>query len=272
VLFDGARRIPIPFDAFVDAVPIHRAIQFMNDYAGGRAYVTRRDKRGRVVRQIERNLYLPQPNYTVLGGGVTIDVTKIERVEYAPQRQRMFWKTVKSENGSAIADDGIVTFEALGPDTLVTIWGRQHFVLPPFWAAIDRELTPVMKSTLVSEAYGRFFQRTFANLEAVAEGRDVRIGRPWSQASEGEPLPVERIAEAVKRVTPEGGFDLTAMVKSLLGRNGRARPEPDQIDADGFRHFQGGGPAPIDSPAAQALSGVIRDLRHAASIDAGGEG
>jgi hypothetical protein len=272
VLFDGARRFPIPFDAFVDAVPIHRAIQFMNDYAGGRAYVTRRDKRGRVVRQIERNLYLPQPNYTVLGGGVTIDVTKIERVEYAPQRQRMFWKTVKSENGSAIADDGIVTFEALGPDTLVTIWGRQHFVLPPFWAAIDRELTPVMKSTLVSEAYGRFFQRTFANFEAVAEGRDVRIGRPWSQASEGEPLPVERIAEAVKRVTPEGGFDLTAMVKSLLGRNGRARPEPDQIDADGFRHFQGGGPAPIDSPAASALSGVIRDLRHAASIDAGGEG
>jgi hypothetical protein len=272
VLFDGARRFPIPFAAFVEAVPIHRAIQFMNDYAGGRAFVTRRDRRGRALRQIERNLYLPQPNYTALGGGVTIDVTKIELVDYAPQRQRMFWKTVKSANGSALADDGIVTFEALGADTLVTIWGRQHFVLPPLWAAIDRELTPAMKKTLVSEAYGRFFQRTFANFEAVAEGRDVRIGRPWSQASEGEPLPVEQIAEAVKRVTPEGGFDLSAMVKSVLGRGGDARPEPDRIDADGFRHFQGAGRAPADSPVASALSGVIRDLRHAASIDAGGEG
>src|SRR6185369_3771043 len=98
-------------------VPIHRSIQFMNDYAGGRAFVTRRDRRGRVLRQIERNLYLPQPNYTALGGGVTIDVTKIELVDYAPRRRRMFWKTVKSENGSALADDGIVTFEALGADT-----------------------------------------------------------------------------------------------------------------------------------------------------------
>ena len=50
----------------------------MNDYAGGRALATARDERGRVTRQIERNLYLPQPNYTALGGGVTIDVTKIE--------------------------------------------------------------------------------------------------------------------------------------------------------------------------------------------------
>jgi hypothetical protein len=271
VLFDGARRFPIPFDAFVDAVPIHRAIQFMNDYAGGSTYVTRRDKRGRVLRQIERNLYLPQPNYTAVGGGVTIDVTKIEVVEYTPQRQRMYWKTVKSENGSAIADDGIVSFEALGADTLVTIWGRQHFVLPPLWAAIDRQLTPSMKKTLISDAYGRFFQRTFANLEAVAEGRNVRIGRPWSDASEGEPLPVERVTEAVRRLTPAGGFDLSALVKTMLGRDRQSQLQPDHIDADGFRHFHGASPMSADSPVASALSGVLRDLRHAARIDAGGE-
>jgi hypothetical protein len=272
VLFDGARRFPVPFEAFVDAVPIHRSIQFMNDYAGGRAFVTRRDKKGRVLRQIERNLYLPQPNYTAFGGGVTIDVTKIELVDYGPLRQRMFWKTVKSENGSAIADDGMVTFEAVGDDTLVTIWGRQHFVLPPLWAAIDRELTPTMKKALVTEAYGRFFQRTFANLEAVAEGRDVRIGRPWAQASEGEPPPVERIAEAVRRVTPEGGFDLSQIVKSALGRNPRAGPEPARIDDDGFRHFQALPTPPPATPVASALAGALRDLRLAASVDAGGGG
>jgi len=272
VLFDGARRFPIPFEAFAEAVPIHRAIQFMNDYVGGRAFVTRRDRRGRVLRQIERNLYLPQPNYTALGGGVTIDVTKIELVDYAPRRRRMFWKTVKSENGSALADDGIVTFEALGADTLATIWGRQHFVLPPLWAAIERQLTPEMKKGLVSEAYARFFQRTFANLEAVAEGRDVQIGRPWSQASEGEPLPVERVAEAVKRVSPDGGFDLPAMLRSVLGKSASAHPEPDRIDADGFRHFQGAGPQAAAGAFASALSDAVRDLRHAARIDAGDEG
>lgn len=270
VLFDGARRIPMPFEAFTDAVPIHRTIQFMNDYAGGRALATARDDAGRVTRQVERNLYLPQPNYTALGGGVTIDVTKIETVDYGPRRQRIFWKTVKSENGSAIADDGIVTFEALGDDTLVTIWGRQHFALPPLWAAIDSQITADMKGALVAEAYGRFFQRTFANLEAVAEGRDVRIGRPWSEASQGEPLPVERVADAVKRFTPEGGFDLSAMVKRVLGKGPGATPEPVKIDSDGFRHFRSSGP-PEPSPVGQALTVLLSDLRHAARVDAGGE-
>lgn len=272
VLFDGARRIPIPFDAFTAAVEIHRTIQFMNDYAGGRALVTGVDGEGRVMRQIERNLYLPQPNYTAIGGGVTIDVTKIETVDYAPARQRMFWKTVKSENRSAIADDGIVTFEAVGDDTLVTIWGRQHFCLPPLWAALDRELTPAVKRALVSEAYGRFFARTFANLEAVAEGRDVRIGKAWSDASEGEPLPVERLSDAMRRLQQADGFDLVATLKSRLPGRGAAGPEPARIDADGFRHFEGAPPAAIIGPIGSALSGALQDLRHAARVDAGAQG
>jgi hypothetical protein len=183
----------------------------------------------------------------------------------------MFWKTVKSENRSAIADDGIVTFEALGDDTLVTIWGRQHFCLPPLWAALDRELTPTMKRALVTEAYGRFFARTFANLEAVAEGRDVRIGRAWSDASEGEPLPVERLSDAVKRLQQENGFDLLATLRSVLPRPGAAGPEPARIDADGFRHFEGA-PAATVGPIGSALSGALQDLRHAAWVDAGARG
>jgi hypothetical protein len=267
VLFEGARRYAIPFDAFADAVPIHRTIQFMNDYIGGRALVIAEDDEGRPSRQLERNLYLPQPNYTAFGGGVVIDVTKVEAVAYAPDRQRMFWKTVKSENGSAIADDGIVTFEAVGEDTLVTIWGRQHFCLPPLWAAIDRELSPAMKRALVSEAYHRFFTRTFANLEAVAEGRDVQIGRAWSDASEGEPQPVEWASDLLKRIRADEGLDLLAAVKSALQRRGRAAPEPLRIDADGFRHFAAG-PAAAKSPIPAALWGALADLRHAAWVDA----
>jgi hypothetical protein len=271
VLFDGARRFPIPFEAFVGAVEIHRTIQFMNDYAGGRALVTGVDSQGRVTRQLERNLYLPQPNYTAVGGGVVIDVTKIETATYAPGRQQMFWKTIRSENASAVADDGIVTFEALGQDTLVTIWGRQQFNLPPLWAAIDRDLTPDMKRALVSEAYHRFFARTFANLEAVAEGRDVRIGRPWSDASDGEPLPVDLASDMLKRFQAEDSLDLVGAVKSVLRGPAKAKPEPLRIDADGFRHFAAVAPQAEVSPLSQAVSGALADLRHAAWVDAGAQ-
>jgi hypothetical protein len=271
VLFDGARRYPIPFEAFAAGVEIHRAIQFMNDYAGGRALVTGVDGQGRVTRQLERNLYLPQPNYTALGGGVVIDVTKIETVDYAPARQQMFWKTIKSENASAIADDGIVTFEALGGDTLVTIWGRQQFCLPPMWAVIDRDLTPAMKRVLVAEAYHRFFARTFANLEAVAEGRDVRIGRPWSDASDGESLPVDWAADVIKRLQTQDSLDLVGAAKSLFQRPARAGPEPLRVDADGFRHFAAPPRPAAPSPLASAMSGALSDLRHAAWVDAGAQ-
>ena len=271
VLFDGARRFPIPFAAFAGAVEIHRTIQYMNDYAGGRALVTGLDAQGRVVRQLERNLYLPQPNYTALGGGVVIDVTKIETVIYAPRRQQMFWKTVKSENASAVADDGIVTFEALGEDTLVTIWGRQQFRLPPLWAALDGELTPAMKRVLVSEAYHRFFARTFASLEAVAEGRDVRIGRPWSDASDGEPLPVDWATDVLKRLQTQDSLDLVGAVKSVLRGPAKARPAPLRIDADGFRHFAAAPAEPAPSPLGAAVSGALADLRHAAWVDAGAQ-
>ena len=66
---------------------------------------------GRPVRQAERNIYLPQPNYLVLYQGKPIDVSKLEVVEYAADRHRLYWKTIGSENGSATYDDGIATFE-----------------------------------------------------------------------------------------------------------------------------------------------------------------
>jgi hypothetical protein len=175
---------------------------------------------------------------------------------------------VKSENGSAIADDGIVTFEALGKDTLVTIWGRQHFCLSPLWAALDRELAPDVKTALVSDAYHRFFSRTFANLEAVAEGRDVRLGRPWSDASDGEPLPVERAAEVLKRLQASDPFDLIAAVKSVLRPATRAMPQPLRVDADGFHHFEAGSRETGETLAASA-STVLTDLRRALSVDSG---
>ena len=75
------------------------------------------------MRQAERNIYLPQPNYLVLYQGKPIDVSKLEVVEYAADRHRLYWKTVLSENGSATYDDGIATFERTSDGTRVTITG-----------------------------------------------------------------------------------------------------------------------------------------------------
>jgi uncharacterized protein (DUF362 family) len=269
VMFDGVRRFPIPFEAFTGAVEIHRTIQFMNDYVGGRALAVGRDADGRVTRQVERNLYLPQPNYTAVGGGVVIDVTKIETVVYAARWQRMYWRTVRSQNDSALVDDGIVSFEALGDDTLATIWGRQHFRLPPMWAAIDQGLAPQAKRALVAEAYGQFFRRTFANLEGVAEGRDMRIGRPWSDAPQGEPLPVERLSGLFQGLQAQGG--LPDLLRRIVKPEGEGRPKPVRIDADGFHHFQGAAAtAAAGERTPSVLAEVARDLGRAARIDADG--
>lgn len=268
ILFDGVRRYPIPFDAFVAEVEINRTIQYMNDYIGGNAIAVGRDQTGRVTRQIERNLYLPQPNYTILFGGDVIDVTKLETVTYAPGRQRMVWKTIKSANDSAIADDGSVIFEALGDDTLVTIWGRQLFRLPPLLDAIDFDLLPALKQLLVSDAYRRFFRRTFANLEAVAEGRDSRIGRAWADDEETEPLPIKRLTAFVAALSEEGALDVIDWIKTL-GDRSETELKPIRIDEDGFRHFESTrGVIKREAPR-RFIRELLGDLQRAARVDAG---
>ena len=261
ILFDGVRRYPIPFDRFAAAVEIGRTIQYMNDYIGGSSIVTARDTAGRALHQLERNLYLPQPNYTALIGGEIIDVTKIEAITYARDRHRMVWKTILSANGSARADDGVVTFEALGQDTLVTIWGRQHFRQPPLIEAFDLDLYPALKRALVEDAYHRFFARTFANLEAVAEGRDVRIGRDWPD--DGAPLPVERLTSLATALAESSDLDIPAWIRSVSTSPG-ARAKPLRIDDDGFHHFEA-----LKSLKNSAFAGIVRDLEQAARVDAG---
>jgi hypothetical protein len=264
ILFDGARRYPIDFDSFVSAVSIHRTIQYMNDYIGGEAQAVAHDARGRVTRQVERNLYLPQPNYTVLFGGTVIDVTKVEAADYGPRRQRMVWRTIGSANGSALADDGMVVFEALGKDTLVSIFGRQLFRLPPLLDAIDLDLVPQLKGLLVTDAYRRFFRSTFANLEAVVEGRDVRVGRAWSE--DGEELPLHRIVDFVRTRVESGDVDPVAIVNKLMPPPA-AEAMQARIDAEGFRHFDAR--ARTDASPSGIVGRVAAGLRHAVRVDLG---
>lgn len=253
VIFEFARTIPMPFDEFAARVDVSRTIQFMNDYIGGVAVPVAHDESGRVTHQAERNLYLPQPNYLVLYAGDVIDVTKLEFVEYSADRHRMFWKTILSENNSARYDDGIVTFARDEDGTRVSIFGRQLFALPPILEAMKLDLYPRLKADLVTHAYTTFFSRTLGNLEAVAEGRDVRIGRPWHDPEEApgsEPLPMDGLWDTLLAFKDKYGDTLGRDLVERLRRS-TAAPAAARIDEDGFAHFTA-----VDSADAERTDAV----------------
>jgi len=266
-LFEFQRELPISFGSFVDRVDVSRTIQLMNDYIGGRVAPVEHDATGRTVRQAERNLYLPQPNYLVLYQGKPIDVSKIEVCDYTEDMHRMCWKTVASENGSAVYDDGMVTFARSEQGTLVRIVGRQLFTLPPFWQFFDVSLTPSLKASLVTHAYKTFFERTCANFEAVVEGRDIRIGRAWREPAavpDPDPLP----AEALEKIAVRLGDRFQALADpgaDLWLRRTPGNQEPAvRVDEDGFRHFDASPSecAPAGSPVADApVAAVTRAIR-----------
>ena len=228
VLFRYARVLPIDFVSFVRRVDIARTIEFMNDYLGGVLVVLADDEEGRPVRQAERNIYLPQPNYLVLFQGKPIDVSKLEVVEYDTDRHRLYWKTILSENGSAEYDDGIATFKRVEGGTRVSIIGRQQFALPAFFQVFDPDLIPGLKAKLVTHAYQTFFDRTAANFEALVEGREIRIGRPVDEPS---PRLIEQLMPLLEQLA-----ELAAPLLRRLSSDA-AGSEPDHsLDSDGFIH------------------------------------
>ena len=236
VIFQVSRVTPFPFKAYVARFEVGRAIQLMNDYIGGRSLAVAHDRRGRPTRQVERNLYLPQPNYIALWGGPTIDVTKLEVIAYSARARRMWWKTVGSENGSATYDDGLVEVAAAdaGRATRVTISGRQAFVLPPIAEALRLDLQPELQAALTEQAYGVFAERTFANFEAVVEGRDPRIGRDWARCPADDPRPVEQAARWIEQAQAgEGPFGFVAGWMA-----GREAAPVREIDDAGFTHVR----------------------------------
>jgi len=235
VVFETSRVMAADFGEFVARVDVAAGISLMADYLGGRRVSVSVDEQGLVVRQAERNLYLPQPNYLAIWGGEPIDVCKIELVQRSPDEHRLLWRTVSSLNGSATWDDGSLTFTDLGVDgTRATVRGRQLFTLPRAWSGIDLDLLPELKAPLVQDAYRRFFTATFDNLEACFEGRPFRIGR--TGASGDEPLATEML------------YQLIGLAKSWLEERsagdtslfaGPTREQPDEVDLRGFSHFTG---------------------------------
>jgi hypothetical protein len=258
VLFCVERDLDAPYDAFVARVDLSRAIRLMNDYVGGTAVVVARDDNGRVVRQAERNLYLPQPNYLAFSGGECIDVCKLEVVHYGDRESTISWRTVRSPNGTAVHDDGAVTFRAIGDQTRVTIVGLQEFVLPPFWQTVDLARYPALYDALTEDAYRRFFTSTLDNFEGCYEGRDVQTGR----------------AVSVDPEPPTARWSRGLQVAAGLLREVGSKDEDDvapTVDRDGFRHVAGQATPRVEltTPTARRTrwESVVADLTQAVARD-----
>ncbi len=268
-LFEYHRTLPIPFDVFVESVSVHKTIQFMSDYIGGCQMTTKVDDKDRPIHLLERNLYLPQPNYLALYQGKPIDVSKIEYCRYEPNRHAMYWKTLKSENDSATYDDGIVTFDRSVEGVRIRIVGKQLFTLPPLWQMLDLNLLPELRSFLVTHAYTEFFDRTMANFEAIVEGREIRIGKSQLQLTTPPQRLMDRLVEFGTQVGEEYGDVLAALGDAFASP---ASVSAYREDEAGFRHFSGVAEKPAyESPQVEgarlAVERYFNGLRSAIERD-----
>lgn len=133
VLFEYTRTLPYNFSAFIAKVDIAQSVQFMFDNIGGaRIPVKYNQKIKSFIRQKEICIYRNPIGWFF--GGKYIDVCKIECIEYASNKETMYWRTIKSLNNSADYDDGMVEISAAGKNiTQIKIVARQKFTLPLFF-------------------------------------------------------------------------------------------------------------------------------------------
>lgn len=239
VVFEVTRTVRAPYEQWVERVDVSEGISLMADYLGGRRVVRSRDEQGRPVHQAERNVYLPQPNYLALSGGVGVDVVKLQVVRRGPDAVALWWRTVASPNGSADLDDGVLEFSRVGPDrTRLSVAGRQRFTVPLLWQVIDLSRYPELHDALTTDAYRQFFTTTFDNLVARYEGRPFAIGRESADEPAGAGL--SRLVDlAVSWLGGAGGGpDRSGDDEPAPPAARRAAAETDEL---GFRHFRGGG-------------------------------
>src|SRR5262249_12726126 len=161
-------------------------------------------------------------------------------------RQKIFWRTIDSPNHSAQYDDGSVEFRrSVDGLTVVTIFTRQKFHLPPVLASLHVENHPALYEALVAAAYNTFVIQTARNLQQKAEGRPYRIGHP--------PRPADRSGKRLLSSDTGLFMALAAGAVTQLFKQGPALAndlkrffEPrlqtqldGELDERGFRHFSG---------------------------------
>ena len=179
ILYYMEEDVDFSFDEFVSKVDISKSLTYMKDYIGGRTVQVKKDIKDRSIYQLERTVFLPQPNLLMLFNGKDIHITKIEWIDYREGLHKLIWKTVFSDNQSAIFDSGTVTFERINCRTRIRIMGHQNFIMPRIllnWLRLDRPLG--LRRLFLVFAYRRYFEKTIENYCSVVKGEYKPIGSP----------------------------------------------------------------------------------------------
>jgi uncharacterized protein (DUF362 family) len=263
VLFEYSRTLPYDYNFFISKVDIAQAVQYMFDNIGGARVAVKTNAKGQVIHQGERDIYLPQPNWMVMFGGKPIDVCKIETLRYTKKSQTILWRTVKSINGSAEFDDGLVSFTAKQKGiTEIKLVARQKFALPLFFQVFNMDYLPAMKDALVSDSYLRFFTRTMANFEAACEGRDPRLGKIADpQWGEGQTVTHPLEAEQFKNL-----FAMFSGVAEKFMNTQKALVKNSLADKDesGYMHFEAN---QKNNDVTNKIQSFVTDVREAIEKD-----
>jgi hypothetical protein len=177
--FYGERRFDAPFEDFIARVPIDHVGQFYRDALGVTTVVASQDELGRTVTQGVRVVALPQPNYAAFLLKQKLDVYKLEKVDYSADEQRVWMRTVHSPNGSAVCDDGYMSFRQSsdGHGTIAAFLACQNFPLPPLMALTRMDRWAWLKKVVTESAYRRFCIEMWRNIADCYAGRDFRVGQ-----------------------------------------------------------------------------------------------
>ncbi|WP_128637220.1 hypothetical protein [Streptomyces sp. C] len=222
VLFRCEAEVPTPFDDFTASLDISRVIGLTSGYLGGSTDVRARDEAGRPIRQLERSISRAQPAYLALSGADVLDVCKLETIDYGLDKQLLRWRQVHSANGSAVQDDGSVSFARTPGGTGVTVCAYQQFALPPLWRAITPVLWPAVRRALVEDAYRTSFRITLSTIAAHGQGSAEPVGEAAGAASSLW----DTVARAAEPLSPPAGWAPWRPMR------------PGYTDSSGFRHFR----------------------------------
>ena len=183
VYFYGERTFNLPYDDFVSRVDISHVGQFYRDSLGVATEVVNRDELGRTVHQGVRVVALPQPNYAAYMGKEELDVYKLEKIDYSENEQRVWMFTAHSPNGSAVCDDGYMSFSrtADGTGTVVAFLACQSFPIPPLMALARMDRWTWFKTVVTESAYRRFCNVMMRSIQDCYNGNEFRVGRPGTQ-------------------------------------------------------------------------------------------
>jgi len=222
VLFFGERQLKVPYDEFVSRVDIGHVGEFYRDSLGVTTVVLDRDGRGRTRHQGVRVVALPQPNYAAFMLKENLDVYKLETIEHSADEQRVWMVTVFSPNGSAVCDDGYMSFSrtADGASTTVAFLACQNFPIPPLMALARLDRWPWFKRVVTESAYRRFFNTMMRSIERCYHGQAYHVGRPGlGIGSTGDPA----LRDGARVATAVGGPGGRYVVSQNVSSKGAGR-------------------------------------------------